>query len=61
MNPVFDLIVIGLIVSIVVVNLYYSREVTTNHPTWKSIIQKKWAYFLPSLNKTPVSSRTSFQ
>ncbi len=61
MNPVFDLIVIGLIVSMVVVNLYYSREATTNHPTWKSMIQKKWAYFFSSFNKTPVPSRPSFQ
>jgi hypothetical protein len=61
MNPLFDLIVIGVIVSMVWLNLYLSKE--PSPPTislWSAVVQKL-AAFNPVGHKTALKPSSSSQ
>jgi len=47
MDPIFDLIVIGVIVSMVLLNLYFSQDASHPKAYFWSYISQKWNAFNP--------------
>ena len=61
MNPIFDLVVIGMIVGMVLLNLYFSRTVSASKNASASKEPgKTWIPF-PLMSETPLSSRVSIR
>lgn len=56
MNPIFDLIVIGIIVSMVLMNLYFSKESLSQTSSVGIKLGKKWSSIHPLKQKTTFSS-----
>ena len=59
MNPIFDLVVIGMIVGMVLLNLYFSRPISASKNTGVSEEPGKTWIPLPLMSETPLSSHVS--
>ena len=61
MNPIFDLVVIGMIVGMVLLNLYFSRTVSASkNASVSKEPGKAWIPF-PLMSETPLSSHVSIR
>ncbi len=60
MNPIYDLVVIGMIVGMVLVNLYFSRSASAKSVRASKETDKAWIP-LPLMSETPLSSQVSIR
>ncbi len=61
MNPMYDLVVIGMIVGMVLLNLYFSRNVSASQKARASKETDKTWIPLPLMSETPLSSQVSIR
>ena len=61
MNPLFDLIVIGIIISMVWLNLHFSKEPSSPAGTWWSTLREKFMILYPVGHKPAFAPYVSSQ
>ncbi len=60
MNPIYDLVVIGMIVSMALLNLYFSRSASAKSVRASKETNKTWIP-IPLMSETPLSSQISIR